>query len=242
MIDRGEPHCSGTTSGQELSYSNILLLGTQFRAVLHGVHGSAWSLTADALLVFGVVLVIRFAWMFTVARHPWRDRVILGWSGMRGALSLAAALSIPASVGAREEILFLTFTTILGTLVVLAIPLPWLLDWLGFRAARSEQRLRARQRVTEAALERLRELEEEQAAPPEVVAGLRRLYESRLGRLQARLEADADNADVHLRLRRELLAAERRTLDELERSGDVDWSSARAIEHQLDLEESGLRA
>ena len=218
----------------------FLLLGTQFRAVLRGVHGSAWSLTADALLVFGVVVAIRFAWMFTVARQPWRDRVILGWSGMRGALSLAAALSIPASVAGRDEILFLTFTTILGTLVVLAIPLPWLLDRLGFRAPRSEQRLRARQRVTEAALERLRELEEEEEAPPEAIGSLRRLYESRLGRLQARLADDTDGTDVHLRLRRELIAAERRTLDELERSGEVDWSGARAIENQLDHEESAL--
>jgi CPA1 family monovalent cation:H+ antiporter len=220
----------------------FLLLGTQFRAVLHGIHGSAWTLTGDALLVFAVVVAIRFAWMFTVSRDSRRDRVILGWAGMRGALSLAAALSIPAGVAAREEILFLTFTTILATLVILAIPLPWLLDRLGFGATRSEQRLRARQRVTEAALERLRELEEEDAAPPEVIAGLRRLYESRLGRLQSRLDADSDSPDVHLRLRRELLAAERRTLDALERSGEVDWTSARAIEHQLDLEESGLRA
>jgi CPA1 family monovalent cation:H+ antiporter len=233
-----------------LSSVLFLLLGTQFRAVVHGVHGSAASLAGDALLIFGVVVAIRFAWMFTVPHlvgrwreiQPWRDRVILGWSGMRGALSLAAALSIPATVGAREEILFLTFTTILGTLVVLAIPLPWLLDWLGFGATRGEQRLRARRRVTEAALERLRELEDEDAAPTEVIAGLRRLYESRLGRLQARLDAEPDSADVHLRLRRELLAAERRTLDELERRGEVDWTSARAIEHQLDLEESGLRA
>lgn len=224
----------------------FLLLGTQFRAVLNGVHGSAWSLTGDALLVFAVVVVVRFVWMFTVphlAGFGRRDRVILGWGGMRGALSLAAALSIPAAVRSREEILFLTFTTILATLVVLGIPLPWLLDRLGFRGARTEQRLRARRRVTEAALERLAELEQEQAAPAEAIVSLRRLYESRLGRLEARLaDADSDSDDLHLRLRRELLAAERRTLDELERTGEVDYSSARAIEHQLDLEESGLHA
>jgi CPA1 family monovalent cation:H+ antiporter len=238
-----------------LNSALFLLLGTQFRAVLRGLHGSAWALTGDALLVFGVVFAIRLAWMFTVPHlvaglarrgwreiQPWQDRFILGWSGMRGALSLAAALSIPVSVGARQEILFLTFTTILATLVVLGIPLPWLLDWLGFHGTHGEQRLRARQRVTESALERLRELEEEEAAPQEVITGLRRLYESRLGRLQSRLDPDSDAADAHLRLRRELLAAERRTLDELERRGEVDWTSARAIEHQLDLEESGLRA
>ena len=77
---------------------------------------------------------------------PWRDRFILGWSGMRGALSLAAALSIPAAVAQRDEILYLTFTTILAGLVVLALPLPWLLDLLGFEAGGADEAL-ARERL-----------------------------------------------------------------------------------------------
>jgi Na+/H+ antiporter len=138
-----------------LSSVLFVLLGTQFRFVLSQLGDfSAWTLTRDALLVFAVVVAVRFAWMFTVPHlvavlgrsrnwaelDPWRDRVILGWSGMRGALSLAAALSIPVTVEHRDEILFLTFTTILATLVVLGIPLPWLLERLGFGAARDETR------------------------------------------------------------------------------------------------------
>ena len=130
-----------------LSSVLFVLLGTQFRVVVNGLSGvSAWTLTRDAALVFAVVVAVRLIWMFTVPHlvavfgrsrawaeiDPWRDRFILGWSGMRGALSLAAALSIPASVVHRDEILFLTFTTVLATILVLGIPLPWLLDRLGF--------------------------------------------------------------------------------------------------------------
>ena len=232
----------------------FLLLGTQFRAVVKGLGSySEWELARDALLVFGVVVAVRLAWMFTVPHlvaglarrgwkeiEPWQDRFVLGWSGMRGALSLAAALSIPATVLHREEILFLTFTTILASLVVLAIPLPYLLDRLGFGGG-AEPALDARIRVTEAALERLRELAEEEWAQPAVARGLERLYESRLERLSSRREQDGDLADVHLRLRRELLAAEREELQRLEREGEVGYGAAREIERQLDLEESGLR-
>jgi CPA1 family monovalent cation:H+ antiporter len=130
-----------------LSSVLFVLLGTQVRVVVRGLGDfSGWTLARDALLVFAVVVAIRMIWMFTVPHlvavfgrsrawaevDPWRDRLILGWSGMRGALSLAAALSIPASVAHRDEILFLTFTTILATILVLGIPLPWLLDRLGF--------------------------------------------------------------------------------------------------------------
>jgi CPA1 family monovalent cation:H+ antiporter len=125
----------------------FVLLGMQFRPVLAELHGfSAGTLLRDALLVVAVVVTVRFVWMFTVPHlvavlgrsrdwaelDPWRDRIVLGWSGMRGALSLAAALSIPISVVHRDEVLFLTFTTILATLVLLGIPLPWLLARLGF--------------------------------------------------------------------------------------------------------------
>ena len=110
----------------------FVLLGTQFRGVAHSGTG---RLILDPLLVFVVLTVVRFLWMLTAVR----DRVVLGWSGMRGALSLAAALSIPVAVAQRDQILYLTFTTILAGLVVLALPLPWLLDLLGFEAGGADE-------------------------------------------------------------------------------------------------------
>jgi CPA1 family monovalent cation:H+ antiporter len=218
--------------------------------VLNGLETySSGTLVRDAILVFAVVVTVRLVWMFTVPHlvaglarrgwsdiEPWQDRLVLGWSGMRGALSLAAALSIPSSVPHREEILFLTFTTILATLVVLAIPLPWLLERLGF-SAEPEPELGARMRIAEAALDRLAELEREAWATPELVRGLRRLYESRLERLGAEPDGAA-GGDDHLRLRRELIAAERLELHRLERAGEVSFTTAREIERTLDLEEA----
>jgi CPA1 family monovalent cation:H+ antiporter len=101
---------------------------------LHGY--SDWTLVGDALLVFAAVTLARAAWVLVLPHGSWRDRVVLGWAGMRGALSLAAALSIPAAVAHRDEILFLTFTTIVGGLLLLAVPFPWLLD----RLAGTDQR------------------------------------------------------------------------------------------------------
>ena len=231
-----------------LSSVLFVLLGTQFRVVLDdlGDYG-AWTLTRDALLVFGVVVVVRFAWMFTVPHlvavlgrsrdwaeiDPWRDRFVLGWSGMRGALSLAAALSIPATVAHRDEILFLTFTTILGTMFLLGVPLPWLLERLGFGPPGLNQaELEVRRAVAEAALARLDEVRGEH--PDDLIDSLRLLYESRIGRIEARRDAR------YAALRRELLAAERDELRRHERSGTIGFATARAIERQLDLEETAL--
>ena len=114
-----------------LSSALFVLLGAQLRPVVRGLHGySPWTLARDAALVFAAVMLVRAVWVLVMPHGSWRDRVVLGWAGMLGALSLAAALSIPAAVVHRNEILFLTFTTIVGGLLLLAVPFPWLLDRL----------------------------------------------------------------------------------------------------------------
>jgi NhaP-type Na+/H+ or K+/H+ antiporter len=119
-----------------LSSALFALLGAQLRPVVRGLHGSSpWTLARDAVLVFAAVMLVRAVWVLVLPHGSWRDRVVLGWAGMRGALSLAAALTIPAAVAHRHEVLFLTFTTILGGLLVLAVPFPWLLD----RLARADE-------------------------------------------------------------------------------------------------------
>jgi CPA1 family monovalent cation:H+ antiporter len=131
---------------------------------VNAVTDASW---VDPLIIFGVLLAVRLAWMFTIPHlfvrwrdvAPWQDRFILGWSGMRGALSLAAALSIPTAVAQRNEVLYLTFITILAGLVVLAVPLPWLLDVLGFPpGAADEADARERLRLLDALDERRAEL------------------------------------------------------------------------------------
>lgn len=158
-----------------LSSVLFVLLGTQLRPVAGQLHAySNWTLARDAAVVFAAVTLVRLAWMLVVPHGSRRERFVLGWAGMRGALSLAAALSIPAAVAHRDEILFLTFTTILAGLVVLALPFPWLLDRLGFTRGRlvSDRRrllaaagvdadpyLMERRRVLEAERAELRRLE-----------------------------------------------------------------------------------
>ena len=208
----------------------FVLLGTQFRPVLNAATNTSW---VDPLVVFGLLLVVRMIWMFGA---PFRlgtrnERFVLGWCGMRGALSLAAALSIPTAVHERNEVLYLTFTTILAGLAVLAVPLPWILDRLGFHAdAADDAEHAARIAVLRAALDRLDELGVDDD-------GVRRLYEARL----ERLTSDGHVRDEHVDLRRELLAAERAELQRLEREGEISAVAARRIEQQLDLEETGLR-
>ncbi|HEY8407096.1 MAG TPA: sodium:proton antiporter [Gaiellaceae bacterium] len=154
----------------------FVLLGTQFRSVVHGLaHPSWWQ----PLVVFSVLLAVRLVWMLGFVRDTWPDRFILGWSGMRGALSLAAALSIPVSVAERDTVLYLTFTTILAGLVVLAVPLPWLLDALGFPPGEtSASEAAAARRLRELVPAELRDLDEQRR---ELIAAQR----AELARLKA---------------------------------------------------------
>jgi len=111
------------------------------------------------------------------------------------------------------------------------VPLPWLLERLGFGGeARSAEEHDARVSILRAALARLDDLGVEDD-------GIRRLYESRLERMRSDLSDRHEHAD----LRRELLAAERAELQRLEAEGGLSFAAARRIERQLDLEEAGLR-
>ncbi|HET7567362.1 MAG TPA: Na+/H+ antiporter [Gaiellaceae bacterium] len=236
----------------------FVLLGMQFPSVVGALGAYApLSLAWYALVTFAVVALVRMAWMFTVpyaiARlpgergwrevSPWRDRFVLGWSGMRGAVSLAAALSITGALAQRELVLFLTFTTILGGLVLQAIPLPWLLRRLrlGVGEEMSGAEARARLRLAQAALERLDALAAEDWVAPEFVDPVRALYEQRLGRFEARLERDGGGdhgAGDYRRLQRELIDAQRQALAELAAEGRVSTGVERRIERELDLEQA----
>jgi CPA1 family monovalent cation:H+ antiporter len=176
-----------------------------------------------------------------------RERLVVGWSGMRGAVSLAAALALPLGFPLRDLILFLTFSVILATLVVQGLTLPTLIRRLRIQGDDAEEReeLRARLAAANAALERLDELAGEDWTRDDTVERLHGLYDFRRRRLKVRagkLEDDGaeDRSLAYQRLVRELLDAQRRAIVRLRNQGVISNDVMHRIERELDLEDTRL--
>jgi CPA1 family monovalent cation:H+ antiporter len=175
---------------------------------------------------------------------------------MRGAVSLAAALAIPVTAESgvrfpdRDLVIFLTYAVVLVTLVGPGVTLGPLLQRLGLG---QEEQLRradaeARARMTNAALERLTEMAQDDAdLPDRVVERLRDRYQARLNRLEARLserdEGHRENEQEEgARLQAEMLEAERRAIGEMQRGRDYPGGILQRLQSEVDLDESRLRA
>jgi CPA1 family monovalent cation:H+ antiporter len=179
---------------------------------------------------------------------------LISWTGMRGAVSLAAALALPLTIDAggnfpgRSLILYLTFAVILGSLVVQGLTLPVVIRALhleddGADAARDEAR--ARIEAAAAALLRLEELVDEDWVREDTAERVRASYGFRQNRFSAWLDEGDDGAiearsQDFQRLRRELLDAERTAVYELRRLGEISDEVARRIARDLDLEDARL--
>jgi monovalent cation/hydrogen antiporter len=247
----------------------FVLVGLQLRPILSDLTGrSAAVLLGQAALVSAVVIGVRIAWQFTIPylvraldRRPSqvarrigaRQRLVSGWSGMRGAVSLAAALALPLEgppgqpFPERDLIVFLTFGVIFATLVVQGLTLPWLIRRLGVHGDDVEEReeVRARLEATKAALARLDELAMEDWTRDDTIERLRGAYEFRRRRLKARvgkIEDDGyeDRSLAYQRLVRELLEAQRRTIVRLRNQGVISNEVMHRVERDLDLEDSRL--
>jgi CPA1 family monovalent cation:H+ antiporter len=216
------------------------------------------------------VIAIRFVWMFTapyvvraVDRRPQqrarrvgaRERIVGAWSGMRGAVSLAAALALPLETDAgaplpdRDLLLFITFALILVTVVGQGLTLPALIRRLGVQedgAEEEAEEAHARYTAARAALDRLEELEVEDWTRDDTVDRARRLYLFRQRRVKVRVGKieDEDGLEersiAYQRLMRELYIAQRQAVVELRNSGDISNDVMHRIERELDLEDSRL--
>ena len=179
---------------------------------------------------------------------------LIVWSGMRGAVSLAAALAIPLTTEGGEPfpgrslLLFLTFAVIFGTLVVQGLTLPAVIRMLDLEDDGEQDghdEAQARIAAARAALRRLEELVDEDWVRPDTAERIRAGYGFRLDRFSARIDAGADDSietrsrDFQ-RLRRELLAAERDAVNALRRSGGISEAVARRVTRNLDLEDARL--
>jgi CPA1 family monovalent cation:H+ antiporter len=247
----------------------FLLVGLQLPAVLDEISGrSPGELAAWAVLVSTVVIGVRLVWEFTVPyavrlvgrregqlarRLDARQRLIVGWAGMRGAVAMAAALAIPLETDAgapfpdRDLLLFLTFSVIVATLVFQGLTLKPLVRWLDVRDDGADQReeVEARLRAAEAALARLEELAEEDWVYDDTVERTRGLFEYRRRRFGAQVDGAGDDqleerTAAYRRLLRELLSAERDELLALRNEGHISDEVRRRVERDLDLEESRL--
>ena len=242
----------------------FILVGLQLHPIWRDIgFGLVPVLVGQAVLVSGVVIMVRVAFQFSVPyairlldRRPSqvarrvgpRERLVIGWSGMRGAVSLAAALALPLGFPFRDLIVFLTFAVILATLVVQGLTLPSLIQRLGVRgddAEWQEEELRARLAATDAALERLEQLAAVESARDDAIERLLGVYQSRRRRLEARagmLDDDGmeDRALSHQHLARELLEAQRHAIVRLRNQGAISNDVMRRIEREFDLEDTRL--
>ena len=241
----------------------FVLIGLQLPVVIDALGGlSASTLVGYAAAVSLTVIVVRFAWVFAVLHAPkwiarrmsnWRGAAFLSWAGMRGAVSLAAALALPlrtdegAPFPGRDLILFLTFSVILVTLVGQGLTLPAVIRVLGIEDDGVDDRQDAKARIhaAEAAIARLDELLGEDWVREDTAERVRGAYNFRTSRFRARLDDGDDGAiesrsQDYQRLRRELLDAERAALVELRRTGVIGNDVWLRVGRDLDLEDQRL--
>jgi len=243
------------------------LVGLQLPPIMDRLSGvPRSSLFADAALVSAAVIGARIAWVLVFTYLPGALRAgdrrkrgrwaaFMAWTGMRGAVTLAAALAVPlttdsgAAFPGRDRIVFLSFAVVVATLVVQGSTLPLLIRMLGFEddPKPAKEEAKARIRASEAALERLDELLEEDWVNPETAERVRGQYTFRRSRFSARFDSDDDGAIeerslAYQRLRRELLDAEHRAVLEMRNSGEIGEDVMRQVQRDLDLEDLRLDA
>ncbi len=247
----------------------FVLIGLQFRTILDGLSGYAAStLVGYGLAVSGVVVATRLAWFFTVPyliravdRRPAQrarrvgaaERLVVAWSGMRGAVSLAVALALPLTTGAgaafpqRDLIIFLTFTVIFCTLVAQGLSLPALVRRLGVSdgGADAGEEVRARLVAAKAALRELDALASEDWTREETIDRLRRFYDYRRRRYAARAGKIEDDGYegrtlAYQQTLQAVLGAQREALLGLRSDGELSNEVMNRILRELDLEESRL--
>ena len=182
----------------------------------------------------------------------WRERLVLGWSGMRGAITLAALLAVPRTTSAggplagRNDIIYLGFAVIIATLVGQGMTLPLLVRRLRLpeNPSVADAERAARVELARAALDRIGAACENGELPDELTDGLRAQYLGRLRRLQTSPEGQTLDGNVvataraELDIRRDLIALQRQKLLTLRDQGRIGVTTLRTIERDLDLEEA----
>jgi CPA1 family monovalent cation:H+ antiporter len=248
----------------------FILIGLQLPAVVGGLSAGSWfALLLAAAAVSGTVVLTRILWVFPAAYLPrlvsrnvrakdpypaWQHVAVIAWSGMRGVVSLAAALALPlftasgAPFPGRNEIIFLSFCVILVTLVFQGLTLPLLVRALGIAddgESHHEERI-ARQKANRAALTYVETLFDKAGEHTHRIARLRDEYRDRLAQLEdcSELAVEHDPAKLpasHFNhLVREALQVERQKLIELRNQHHINDETLRVVQRDIDLAEARI--
>ncbi|HEY0258053.1 MAG TPA: cation:proton antiporter, partial [Candidatus Methylacidiphilales bacterium] len=246
----------------------FVLIGLQLPVILRGITTYSWTqLLLYAFVTNAACILVRIIWVFPGAYLPrllskrirqreeipdWRQVLIVSWSGMRGGVSLAAALALDGYPRFPHVHLvqFLAFSVILTTLVFQGLTLPPLIRYLGVGddGIPAKEELEARNRMSEAVLEKIGEIRREEKFPVLVVDSVEQFYRERALILKDDLAdqlgwSDKRHYVVNLRrMRRAMLSTERHILLGMRRSGLIGDDVMHKIEHELDLEEARLKA
>ncbi len=254
----------------------FMLVGLQLGAIVDEIDGrSASELAGYGALISAVVIFVRIAWVYInayVPRRlsrrvrdraplpPWSHTTLVAWSGMRGAVSLAAALAIPLQLDSgapfpeRDLVIFLAFCVILVTLVGQGLAFPALIRALKVEddGLDQDEELNARLEIAFAALDRIDELEGEEWVHAQTVERTRNLFDYRRRRFTSRIgdardDHDEDDdfdyearADSYRQFMAHVYGAQRETLRALRDQGRVTDEVRRRVEYDLDLEEARL--
>ena len=247
----------------------FILIGLQLRTIVESLSaGSLRSIIRGCVLISGTVILVRILWVFistyvprAFSRRfrlrdpypPWQQPVLISWVGIRGGISLAAALAVPSSLAdgspftGRNEILILTFAVILATLVLQGLSLPGLLRRLNFgdQGAERAEEHRAREAITLVAMRYLASVPKGDAIQKRAVKQLEEGYRHRGEGFEIARKMFPNNPEAHymgrlISLERELIGMQRSILINLRDHGSISDDVLRRFQVLLDLEESRL--
>ena len=244
----------------------FLLTGLQARAVIESFGGADWGkLALQGFAISLLVVIVRFVWVYPVAvlpswlfqrlLPPWQTTFAIGFTGIRGVVSLAAAMSIPLTLAngqlfpERNTILFITFCVISSVLLGQGLMLPVVFRKLGLveqgrreREAEKQREFGARIDAIRSTLRHLDQLTTEENLSPDLAQALRTRLEERLRRLERDHETEGTEGAVRYggEIEHRLINAEREQIYRLRQQGALSDEAKRRIERELDLEEARI--
>jgi monovalent cation/hydrogen antiporter len=239
-------------------------VGLELPDVLSSQHRSAAVLAGLGILIATTTILTRLAWTHVITfmiravdrrevqrarRSTWQARTVSAWCGLRGAVSLAAALALPADFPERDLLIFLALCVIWATLVVQGLTLPWLIRLLRVTddGVSAREELHARKAAARAALDELQRLDSEDWTRPDTLERLRGLYQFRIRRLAQRAGHRLDDAEDaesrshdYQRILHAIITAQRHELVRLRDDGEIGNDALNVVQRELDLEEERL--